>query len=122
MAVPPPPAAPAPPPPPNPAIAALQSGSVDQASRALHPPRYPAEALKEGKTGVTLLVVDIDARGAVTATKVERSSGDARLDVAAQEAAAKWRFNPAKKRGQPIASKVRVPVEFALDAPAQQAG
>jgi len=50
------------------------------------------------------------------------SSGDARLDVAAQEAAAKWRFNPAKKRGQPIASKVRVPVEFALDAPAQQAG
>ncbi len=122
MAVPPPPAAPAPPPPPNPAIAALQSGSVDQASRALHPPRYPAQALQEGRTGVTVLVVDIDARGAVTATKVERSSGDARLDVAAQEAAAKWRFNPAKKRGQPIASKVRVPVEFALDAPAQQAG
>lgn len=122
MAVPPLPAAPPPPPPPKPAIAALQSGSVDSASRALHPPRYPAEALKEGKTGVTLLVVDIDARGGVTGVKVERSSGDARLDLAAQDAAAKWRFTPATKKGRPVAGKVRVPVEFALDGPTQQAG
>src|SRR5690606_37114003 len=73
----------------------LQPGQVMDASRALHPPRYPADALKEGKTGVTVLVVDIDARGGVTGTRVERSSGDARLDGAAQEAAAKWRFTPA---------------------------
>lgn len=118
-----PPAAPAPPPPPpKPAVAVLQSGEVDQASRALHPPRYPAEALKEGKTGITVLVVDIDARGGVTGTRVERSSGDARLDGAAQEAAAKWRFTPAMKQGRPVASKVRVPVEFAQDEPTQQAG
>ncbi|TLX23084.1 TonB family protein [Thermomonas fusca] len=121
MAAPPPPAAPAPPPP-RPVIAALQSGSVDQASRALHPPRYPAEALKEGSTGVTVLVVDIDAHGGVTGTRVERSSGDARLDLAAQEAAAKWRFTPAMKKGRAVAGKVRVPVEFALDKPTQQAG
>lgn len=93
----------------------LQPGQVMDASRALHPPRYPADALKEGKTGVTVLVVDIDARGGVIATKVERSSGDARLDTAAQEAAAKWLFKPAMKKGQPVASKVRVPVEFAMD-------
>lgn len=95
---------------------------MDQASRALHPPRYPAQALQEGKTGVTVLVVDIDARGAVTATKVERSSGDARLDVAAQDAASKWLFKPEIKNGKPRASQVRVPVEFALDDPATQAG
>lgn len=100
----------------------LQSGEVDQASRALHPPRYPAEALKEGRAGITVLVVDIDARGGVTGTRVERSSGDARLDGAAQEAAAKWRFTPATKQGRPVASKVRVPVEFAQDEPTQQAG
>lgn len=122
MAVPPPPAAPAPPPPPRPAVAVLQPGAVDQASRALHPPRYPAEALKEGKTGITVLVVDIDARGGVTGTRIERSSGDARLDGAAQEAAANWRFTPAMKQGRPVASKVRVPVEFAQDEPTQQAG
>lgn len=118
MAVPPPPALP----PPPPKVARLQPGAVDQASRALHPPRYPAEALKEGKTGITVLVVDIDARGGVTGTRVERSSGDARLDGAAQEAAAKWRFTPAIKQGQPVASKVRIPVEFAQDEPTQQAG
>ena len=119
--LPPPPATPAPPPP-EPAIAALQSGRVDSASRALYPPRYPADALKEGKTGVVVLVVDIDARGAVTGMKVERSSGDARFDAAALESAAKWKFTPATKKGRAVASKVRVPVEFALDSPAQQAG
>lgn len=101
----------------------LQQGQALDESRALHPPRYPADALKEGKTGVTVLVVDVDAQGGVIDVKVERSSGDARLDVAAQEAAAKWRFNPAMKQGQPVAGKVRVPVEFAMDEPADaQAG
>lgn len=95
---------------------------VDQASRALHPPRYPADALKENKTGVVVLVVSVDAHGGVTDTRVERSSGDARLDVAAQEAAAKWKFMPERKGGRAVAGKVRVPVEFALDDPAKQAG
>lgn len=118
---PPPPALPTPPPPP-PKIARLQHGTVDQASRALHPPRYPAEALKEGKTGVVVLVVSVDAQGGVTNTRVERSSGDARLDLAAQEAATRWQFRPALKAGKAVAGRVRVPVEFALDAPARQAG
>jgi len=101
-----------------PKIETLQQGHVLDESRALHPPHYPADALKEGKTGVTVLVVAIDAQGGVIGTKIERSSGDARLDAAAQEAAAKWRFTPAMKQDQPIASKVRVPVEFAMDEPA----
>lgn len=115
------PAIPTPPPPPPKSIQ-LQSGMVDQASRALHPPRYPADALKENKTGVVVLVVSVDAHGGVTDTRVERSSGDARLDVAAQEAAAKWKFMPERKGGRAVAGKVRVPVEFALDDPAKQAG
>lgn len=125
MAVPPPPpAAPVPPPAPSPRPISMlpQGGADDRASPVLYPPRYPAEALKEGRTGLTLLVVDIDAVGRVTGTRVERSSGDARLDLAAQEAAAKWRFTPATKQGRPVASKVRVPVEFAQDEPTQQAG
>lgn len=118
-APPPPPTVPAPPPP---KVARLQPGMVDQASRALNPPRYPAEALKENKTGVVVLVVSIDAKGGVTNVRVERSSGDARLDVAAQDAASKWLFKPEIKNGKPRASQVRVPVEFALDDPAKQAG
>lgn len=98
-------------------IETLQQGRVLEDSRAQHPPRYPADALKEGKTGMTVLVVDIDAQGSVTGLKVERSSGDARLDAAALETAVKWRFNPATKQGRPVASKVRVPIQFAMDEP-----
>lgn len=100
-----------------PNIEAVQQGQALDESRALHPPRYPADALKEGKTGMTVLMVDIDAHGSVTGLKVERSSGDARLDAAALETAVKWRFNPAMKQGRPVASKVRVPIQFAMDEP-----
>lgn len=115
---------PPPPPPPPPAAQMpvnLQHGTVNDASRQMNPPRYPADAVKEGKTGVVILVVDIDAHGGVIGTKVERSSGDARLDGAAMEAAAKWRFNPEMKQGRPVAGKVRVPVEFAMDEPVASA-
>ena len=104
-----------------PGVQPLRQGHVLDESRALHPPRYPADALEEGKTGVTVLVVAIDAQGGVLDVQVERSSGDARLDAAAREAASKWRFNPAMKRGQPVASRVRVPVEFAMDEPGDTA-
>ena len=100
-----------------PNIDAVQQGQALDESRALHPPRYPVDALKEGKTGMTVLMVDIDAHGSVTGLKVERSSGDARLDAAALETAVKWRFNPAMKQGRPVASKVRVPIQFAMDEP-----
>lgn len=100
-----------------PKIETLQHGHALDESRALHPPRYPADALKEGKTGMTVLVVDIDAHGNVAGMKIERSSGDARLDAAAMEAAVKWRFNPALKQGRAVASKVRVPIQFAMDDP-----
>lgn len=96
-------------------VSTLQQGQVVDESRLLHPPRYPADAAKERKEGVTVLVVAIDARGGVDGVKVERSSGDARLDDAAQEAALRWVFKPAMKDGKPVASKVRVPVEFRMD-------
>lgn len=97
----------------------LQPGQVDAQSRQLNPPAYPADALKEGKVGTTVMVVDIDAHGAVMGAKVERSSGDARLDSAALSAVAKWTFRPEIKGGKPVASKLRVPVEFAMDEPVQ---
>lgn len=116
------PAPPAPPAPPQAKPAApLQSGMVDVSSRNTNPPAYPADALKEGVAGTVVLVVDIDALGHVTGLAVERSSGDARLDSAALSAAARWSFQPAREHGKPAASKVRVPVEFAKDKPADAA-
>ncbi len=103
------------------ATATPPAGTVDAASRIANPPEFPADALKDGVTGTVVLVVDIDAQGHVTGLAVERSSGDARLDSAALSAAARWRFHPAREHGKPAASKVRVPVEFAKDKPADAA-
>ena len=99
-------------------VETLQPGRVDAASRTLNPPAYPADALQEQKEGMVVLVVEIDAAGHPVGLKVEHSSGDARLDSAAMAAAAKWKFQPALERGKPVASKVKVPVQFAMHAPA----
>ena len=98
---------------------ALQQAEVNAESRALNPPVYPAEALKEGVVGTTVLVVDVDAEGGVSGLKIDRSSGDPRLDSAALEAASRWKFKPGIKGGKPIAGQVRVPVQFAMHEPSQ---
>src|SRR5690606_24490258 len=98
---------------------ALQQAEVNAESRGLNPPDYPAEALKEGVVGTTVLVVDVDAEGGVSGLKIDRSSGDPRLDSAALEAASRWKFKPEIKGGKPVAGQVRVPVQFAMHEPSQ---
>lgn len=95
---------------------------VDNASRMLAPPQYPAEASKQGKTGTSVLLVDIDATGKVTGLRLDRSAGDDRLDAAAMEAATRWKFVPAMKNGRPVPGRVRVPIQFALHDPDKAAG
>ena len=43
-----------------------------------------------------------------------RSSGSALLDNAAVEALERWRFEPARAAGQPVAATVEIPVTFRL--------
>lgn len=78
----------------------------------LKPPAYPAEAVTRKLDGKVVLVLDLDAEGAVTGVNVERSEPAGVFDAAAVEAAWKWRFEPARERGKAVASKVRVPVTF----------
>ena len=70
--------------------------------------------MRRGIQGTTILIVSIDANGAVLDVEVEKSSGNRNLDREAQKAAKRWRFNPEVKNGQKVASRVRVPVEFKL--------
>lgn len=109
-----------PPPPPPPPMAAderLPEGSIDAASRQLNPPQYPAEAIKAGVAGTVILMVAIDDHGRVQGLRIDRSSGHDDLDRAALAAAARWTFLPAIEHGKPVASRVRVPIEFALGGP-----
>lgn len=86
----------------------------DATSRSMNPPRYPPAALRAGITGIVGLIVEVDASGNAVDVQVERSSGNRDLDRAAVDAAKRWKVNPAIENGRPVASRMRVPVEFSL--------
>jgi protein TonB len=64
--------------------------------------------------GTVLLRVTIGTNGRVEAVEIEESSGFPRLDQAALKAIRAWRFAPATRGGQAVASWVTVPVTFQL--------
>lgn len=93
--------------------------SVDQQATyaRLSPPKYPKSALQAGAEGKVLLELALDAKGGVQSVEVSESSGHAELDAAAVAAVETWRFNPAQDDGRAVATRIAVPVQFALDGP-----
>lgn len=96
---------------------------------ALTPPRvveapdpdYPPEEVGSGRTPVVVLHVTIDVEGRVVDAHVDDSAGE-HFDREALAAVRRWRFEPARREGRPIAARVRVEVRFSLpefDLPAQ---
>jgi protein TonB len=63
------------------------------------------------ETNRVLVEAAIDADGSVTGVKFV--SGHPLLADAAREAVMQWRFKPAQVDGQPVASSIRVAVNFA---------
>ena len=61
-----------------------------------------------------LLKMRITEQGRVEEVQVERSAGHADLDESAREAVRRWRFEPARRSGAPVAVWVLIPVEFKL--------
>lgn len=80
------------------------------------PPIYPAQARRRNQQGVVLVEVRLDERGGLREMKLLRSSGIESLDEAAINAVASWRFRPEVQDGEPVPSRVRIPIEFALTA------
>ncbi|QOW20068.1 TonB family protein [Lysobacter ciconiae] len=85
------------------------------------PPRYPAGAAEQGIGGKVVLLLQLDARGKVSAVEVESSQPAGVFDQAAIDAARNWTLNPPMQDGKPVAGKVRVPVSFEPDPPAPPA-
>jgi protein TonB len=77
-------------------------------------PRYAETARQRGIEGTVLLKVRITEHGRVEAVQVERSTGYPELDEPAAEAIQRWRFEPARRSGEPVAVWVLIPVEFRL--------
>jgi TonB family protein len=72
---------------------------------------YPASALKDAPHRDVVLNVTVDTEGRVAKAEVTESGG-ADMDDAALTAVRRWRFHPALRAGQPVASRIRVPFHF----------
>src|SRR5437763_513655 len=91
-------------PPPAPEAPPPAPAEIQQPDRPPEPivrpeARYPEEAAREGVTGSVRLKVIVDRRGRVEDAIVVRSSGDDRLDAAAEAAVRHSRYRPARRTG-----------------------
>lgn len=78
-------------------------------------PVFPALSRKLQEEGKVLLLVQVSAKGEPENVQIKQSSGFRRLDEAAMNAVRKWRFVPARRGDEPVASSVVVPLLFRLD-------
>lgn len=75
---------------------------------------YPPESRRAGVEGQVLLLLRIDARGAVTAVRVlDAPAPD--LAAAAAEGARRFRFDPALRDGRPVEAEIRFTYTFLLE-------
>lgn len=91
------------------------AASSDAAYLANPPPRYPLAARRMGEQGTVLLLVQVGESGRVTGVAVSHSSGSDRLDRAALDTVANWRFEPARRGSIAVAAAVEVPIVFRLE-------
>jgi protein TonB len=77
-------------------------------------PTYPASARRLGVQGTSLLRVHVLADGRIGEVVVQQSAGHPALDQAAADAVKRWRFDPARRGQEPVATWVLLPVEFRL--------
>ncbi|MBS1140109.1 MAG: outer rane transport energization protein TonB [Proteobacteria bacterium] len=79
-------------------------------------PKYPLLSRRLGEEGKVLLKVKVSSEGLAATVDLEKSSNFDRLDEAARQAVARWRFIPAKRGDEPIEASVIVPIVFRLDS------
>jgi periplasmic protein TonB len=84
--------------------------------RALEIPKivYPERARREGVAGQVVLILQLDARGAVVDARVVSEPG-AGLGAAAREGALRFRFAPAVADGTPVETSIRFTYTFVLE-------
>ncbi len=75
------------------------------------PPTYPNTLKSEGVSGMVTVSLTVDENGNV-ANAVVKKSTRAEFEKPAIDAVSRWKFEPAKKDGKPVAVQVVVPVKF----------
>lgn len=100
--------------PPAPAAAAVTAARFDAAYLNNPRPAYPMLSRRLREEGQVMLRVLVSPEGQPARVELRTSSGSERLDRAAQEAVARWRFVPARRGDTPIEAWVLVPIVFKL--------
>ncbi len=100
--------------PPAPRVEAVVAPRFDADYLDNPAPAYPALSRRLGEQGRVLLRVYVLADGSAGQVEIRESSGFERLDRAAREAVARWRFVPARQGDRPVAAWVLVPISFSL--------
>ena len=80
-------------------------------ARDTPPPEYPVQLACAGIGGQSVLMINVGPDGVPSDIKVQRSSRP-ELDAAAVEAVRNWKFTPGTALGQPVSSRIQVPVTF----------
>jgi protein TonB len=77
-------------------------------------PDYPPIAKRMGEEGKVMLRVLVSDRGRPEKVDVQKSSGFARLDEAARQAAMRAMFKPHLEDGKPVAVYALIPINFSI--------
>jgi TonB family protein len=78
--------------------------------------RTPSPIITEEPTPLPAMIkAYITEQGRVEQVQVEQSAGHADLDASAVEAVGRWRFQPARRGRQAVATWVSIPVRFELN-------
>ena len=111
-----PPPAPAPVPAPVPAPAAAKVELPSSKADYLHNPTpdYPRMSVRLGEQGQVVVKVLIGTDGVPQKVELHTSSGFARLDKSALDAAMRWRYVPGKRGGVAETMWYQVPITFNL--------
>ncbi|MFL5272759.1 MAG: energy transducer TonB [Anaeromyxobacteraceae bacterium] len=75
---------------------------------------YPADARRAGVEGKVVLLLRLDAKGAVAGVQVVDAPSPA-LAAAAKEGARRFRFTPALVEGEPVETEIRFTYTFLLE-------
>ncbi len=100
----------------EPAKANAATSDVGAQARDLTPPRYPKAAFDQGISGKVVLRVEVDAAGKPGDVRVLSSTPAGVFDEASIAAAKQWTFEPARQNGHAVASALKIPMTFELDA------
>jgi TonB family protein len=92
----------------------LMAGGIRPPRAIYQPdPEYPEEVRKARYQGVSVLSLIVDVDGKPRDIKIVMPLGKG-LDEKAIEAVKTWRFEPATKDGVPVATEIRIEVQFRL--------